>query len=224
MAWKRQQPPSRGRRGARRRPAGRRAAGWPAPAPTTATIAPRCRASRPRPALCGAPAATARRWRAPASAPMPRAAEHRQRHGQRDDRRCMPWIARLAAVGVARRAAPPAARALVLRPRRRRRRGLQLRHRLGDGAFELRVDALGQLRRVLVDLDVGLDAVAFGEPVAAHVVHPERRHREAAAVDQLRRARRGRSGRPTCACRRAARAWPRGSRTGRRRRPIRSSR
>ena len=38
----------------------------------------------------------------------------------------------------------------------------------------------------------GSTPYAFGEPLPAHVVHPERRHREAAAVDQLRRAARGR--------------------------------
>src|SRR5499427_3915964 len=76
---------------------------------------------------------------------------------------------------------------LVRRLRRRlRQRGDPLRD-LVDRALQLRVGALRELRRILIAGDVRIDAVPFGDPFAARVVHPEGRDGDAAAIDERRR-------------------------------------
>src|SRR5262245_39197932 len=57
-----------------------------------------------------------------------------------------------------------------------------------DGAVRLAVPSLRPLRRVFIDGDVWIDAVALSEPLAFDVEHPEGRHRDTAAVGERRRS------------------------------------
>ncbi len=78
-------------------------------------------------------------------------------------------------------------------------------HRLLDPAVELRIDAAGELGGIVYDVDVGIHAVALGEPAAIEAVLPERRHGERAAVGQRRVAADADEARPTSSSRSAGR-------------------
>src|SRR5512140_2635820 len=77
---------------------------------------------------------------------------------------------------------------LVRRLRRRLRRGRDPLGHLVDRALQLRVDPPGELGRIVGDFDVRIDAVAFGKPLPLRIEHAEGGHRDAAAVDERRRA------------------------------------
>src|SRR5207237_848969 len=75
--------------------------------------------------------------------------------------------------------------------RRLARNGGLTRHAIGyllDCPFQLRIAALGERRGILGHLDIGLHAVAFGEPLTLRIEHPERRDRDVPAIGQRRRA------------------------------------
>ncbi len=57
-----------------------------------------------------------------------------------------------------------------------------------DRPLQLRVAIFGHEAGIIDDFDVGLDAVAFDDPVAFGVVDAKGRHRHTAAIDQRRRA------------------------------------
>src|SRR6185312_12433077 len=65
-----------------------------------------------------------------------------------------------------------------------RRMRLQELVHFRDGALELRVATLRQLRGVIHDGDVRLHAMSLGKPLALGAVFPERRHRYAATVNE----------------------------------------
>lgn len=59
---------------------------------------------------------------------------------------------------------------------------------LGDGCFELIIDAFGAFGEVFGDIDIGVDAMTFLEPGAIGVVHTKSRDRDRATVDETRDA------------------------------------
>ena len=94
----------------------------------------------------------------------------------------------------------------------------------GDRPLELRILARQDRCGIVLDLDVGIDAVAFDDPLARRCSRCRTRARMTCRRRSAGRGRRCRPRRPMNACRSAARAWPAGTCTGRCRRPTPSSR
>src|SRR5688572_5256591 len=96
------------------------------------------------------------------------------------------WTAILEQEGAAPVAASGAAAVGILWSCRLRGPRRELAQQLLDGGVELRIAAVAVQRRVGLDLEVGLDAGALDEPLAAGGEHAARGDTDRAAVDQPR--------------------------------------